>query len=113
MKLLKIERNCGFFLDKDGEFKTVDKITKDDLLRLVDLTLEREEVDFDEYSDEILKNQAHQIVYKHVLEKLRDLKGRRREFMDESERLYLEEFERYRDLPAQAALQSEEPVRQS
>lgn len=100
MKLLKIDSNHGHFLNDQGQFFPVDKITKDDVLRLVNLTL-KEEVEFDEYDDESLKNQAHQIVYKSIFNKLRGLRERRQEFIDESERLYLQEYERYRDDPSQ------------
>ena len=102
MKLLKIEDNCGYYREDNGEFATVDKITKDDLLRLVNLTLDTElEVEFDEYNDDDLKNRAHQIIYKSIFEKLQGLKKRRQEFIDESERLYLQEYEKYRDEPSQ------------
>ena len=96
MKLLKIEEELGYYRNDQGEFALVDKITKEDLLRLVNLTLDGE-VEFDEYSDECLKNQAHQIVYKSIFEKLRGLKARKQEFIDESERQYLKEYERYKD----------------
>ena len=100
MKLLDIKDNLGYFLDSQGMFAPVDKITKDDLLRLVNISL-KEEVEFDEYNDEVLKNQAHQIIYKSIFEKLRGLSERRQEFIDESERMYLQEYERYRDEPSQ------------
>lgn len=96
MKLLKIENNLGHYLDESGNYETVDKLTKNQLLRLVNLTLD-EEVEFDEYDDSKIQNQAHQIVYKSVYEKLCDLKERKQEFTDESERLYLQEYEKYRD----------------
>ena len=96
MKLLSIENNLGFYLGETGQYKPVDKITKEDLLRLVNLTLQ-EDVEFDAYDDTAIKNQAHQIVYKSVFEKLRGLKDRKKEFVDESERLYLKEYERYRE----------------
>jgi hypothetical protein len=99
MKLLKIENNAGYFLAQDGSVAEVDKITKEDLLRMVDVTLQEEDVEYDEYSDEELRNQAHQIVYKNVFEKLKELRGRRKEFIDESERLYLTEYEKYRSTP--------------
>jgi hypothetical protein len=95
MKLLKIENSQGYYLLDEGEYAPVDKITKDDLLRLVNLTLESE-VDIDEFNDEKLKNQAHQIIYKSIYEKLSGLKERRDEFKDESDRLYLQEYEMYR-----------------
>lgn len=101
MKLLKIEDNLGYYLDDKGKYSLMDKITKNDLLRLVDLTLAEEDVGFDEYNDENLKNQAHQIVYKSIFEKLLGLKKRREEFLDESERLYLEEYEKYQDESSQ------------
>ena len=101
MKLLKIENNLGYYRDNQGEFVPVDKITKEDILMLVNLTLGEEEIEFDEYNDENLNNQAHQIIYKSIFEKLRGLKGRRQGFIDESERLYLQGYERYRDEPSQ------------
>ena len=100
MKLLKTEDDHGHYLGDEGDFVPIDKITKEDLLRLVNLTL-AEDVEFDEYDDETIKNQAHQILYKSIFEELASLKERRQEFTDESERLYLEEYEKYRDNPSQ------------
>jgi len=102
MKLLKTKDNLGYFLDDKGEFLPVDKITKEDLLRLVNLTL-GEEVELDEYNDECIKNHAHQIIYKSIFEKLQGLKQRRKDFIDESERAYLQEYEKYRDEPSTKA----------
>ena len=96
MKLLKIENNLGHYLSESGEYLLIDKITKDHLLRLVNLTLGND-VMFDEYDDKKIKNQAHQIVYKSIYEKLQSLRERRQEFIDESERLYLQDYEKYRD----------------
>ncbi len=100
MKLLKIEDDRGHFLDEKNGFTTIDKITKQDLLRLVDLTL-AVEVEFDEYDHEAIKNPAHQILYKSIYEKLRGLKDRKKDFTDESERQYLQEYEKYREKPSQ------------
>lgn len=96
MKLLKIEGELGYYLGISNQYQTVDKITKEELLRLVNLTLEKD-VEFDEYDENAIKNQAHQIVYKSVFEKLRGLSNRKQEFTDESERLFLKEYEKYRD----------------
>lgn len=100
MKLLKIENNHGQFLGGDGNFTPLDRITKEDLLRLVDLTL-TQEVEFDDYDSETVKNQAHQILYKSIWDKLRGLRDRKEAFTDDSERLYLKEYERYREDPSQ------------
>ncbi len=96
MKLLKIENNQGLFLVEDGTgtYAPLDKITKDNLLKLVDLALE-DDATYDEYSEDSLKNQAHQIIYKSVYEKLNALSERKDEYMDESGRLFLKEYEKY------------------
>ena len=97
MKLLKIEENQGQFRDASGKYKLIEKITKEDLLQLVTWTLHEKEVNFDPYDENAIKNQAHQIVYKSVIQKLLDLRDRKQEFIDESERLFLKEYEKYRD----------------
>ncbi|RBP52714.1 hypothetical protein [Arenicella xantha] len=94
MQLLKIENNQGFFLDENDDFLSVEKITKEHLLRLVDLTLTKD-VTFDEFNEEALQNRAHQIVYKNIYEKLVELQGKRDDFTDESARLYLEDYNKY------------------
>lgn len=95
MKVLKIEDNQGFYTTTGDTYNSIDKINKDDLLKLVELTLEGD-VEIDEYSEEMLKNQAHQIIYKNIYEKLLGLQKRRDEFKDESERLFLQEYEKYK-----------------
>ena len=99
MKLLKIAENVGEFQAEDGHYRTVDKITKEDLLRLVDQTLVEEDVEFDPYDEKSIKNQAHQVIYKSVLQKLQDLRTRRQEFVDESARLFMDDYQRYREQP--------------
>lgn len=94
MKILKIEDGKGYFLTKENKYEKIDKIDKSNLFRLVEASLV-EEVEFDEYDTELLKNKAHQIIYKSILEKLEDLVGRRDEFKDESDRLFHREYERY------------------
>jgi hypothetical protein len=96
MKLLRIVDNQGQFLDGKNEFAPIDKITKEDLLRLVDQTID-EEAEFDEYDNNAIKNQAHQILYKSIYEKLKEFNDRKKEFIDEAKRTYLTEYEKYRD----------------
>jgi hypothetical protein len=96
MKLLRIDET-GQFLKADGTYELIDKINKDDLLRLVDRTLEDENFEMDAYDDKLIKNQAHQVIYKSICQKLAELRKRRREYIDESARLYLDEYERYRE----------------
>lgn len=95
MKALKIESHKGLFVTEYGGYETVDKIDKTALLRLVNLALE-DNFEIDEFDEEVLKNQAHQIIYKSISEKLTDLNKKRKQFRDESERLYLDAYEKYK-----------------
>ncbi len=95
MKALKIENYHGHFLTKEDNYETVDKIDKAILLRLVNLALE-DDFEIDSYDEGKLRNQAHQIIYKSISEKLNDLHQKRNQFRDESERLYLDEYEKYK-----------------
>lgn len=108
MKLLKIEGVLGQFRSKDGSYHDIDKITKDDLLwimeRVLDNTGELEPFDKDK-----IPNKAHQVVYKSIYSNLKALEDRRQEFIDESERLYLEDFKRYKeDAPQQGSARTVE-----
>ncbi len=95
MKALKIENNQGFFLTEIETYETIDKIDKSVLLSLVNSALQ-DNFEIDDYNEETLKNQAHQIIYKSISEKLNDLHNRRNQFRDESERLFLDEYEKYK-----------------
>lgn len=95
MKLLKIENSCGYYRKEDGSYQPIDKINKEDLLMLVNWTLDEDEVESDGYDESLVKNHAHQIIYKSIARKLLSLKERKQEFIDESARLFLEDYERY------------------
>jgi len=95
MKALKIESSQGYFLAEDDKYKPVDKLDKTILLKLVNLALE-DGFEIDAYDEAQLKNQAHQIIYKSISEKLNDLHQRRQQFRDASENLYLDEYEKYK-----------------
>lgn len=94
MKLLKIEDNRGFYRTSDGQFKEVDEMTKESLLWIIERILDTT-VELDEYDDEALKNQAHQVIYRSVFNNLKALLDRRDEFKDDAERLFLEDYKRY------------------
>ena len=81
---------------ENGDYSLVDKISKDDLLRLVNLSLSEEDVDFETYDESKIQNHAHQVIYKSVVRKLQSLRERKQEFVDESARLYLEDYEKYK-----------------
>jgi hypothetical protein len=94
MKILKIEKGLGYFVAAE-EWKPMDKLNKDDLLKLVDLVL-TSDVEMDAYNEDQLQQQAHRIIYKNVLEKLGELQKRKAEFTDESDRMFHTEYEKYK-----------------
>lgn len=100
MKLLKIEENMGHFLGDDSAFHPIDQIKKEDLLRMVNQVL-TENVELDEYAEDAIRHQAHQVIYKSIYKNLKELSARRSEFIDESERLYLADYERYKEATPQ------------
>ena len=95
MKALKVDNSQGYFLTEEGSYEPIDKLDKNVLLSLVNLALE-DGFEIDIYDEDKLRNQAHQIIYKSISEKLCDLHQRRQQFRDESENMYLEEYEKYR-----------------
>jgi hypothetical protein len=96
MKLLEISENGGHYRNEKGKYNPIDKIDKESLLRLVNWTLHENAASFDEYDEKMIKNQAHQLIYKSIAQKLGALRKRRTEFIDESARLFLAEYEKYR-----------------
>lgn len=94
MKLLKIEEPIGQFLTKDGTYDEIDKITKDDLIRITENVLESSG-ELEPYDEARIKNQAHQVVYKSIYSNLKALENRRQEFIDESDRLYIDDYKKY------------------
>lgn len=96
MRILKIEGSNGHFSTNGEEFASIDKLDKESLLKLIDLALTKE-VEMDDYDPEILKNEAHRIIYRSVHKKLHELVARKDEFFDKSEREFYEIYENYRN----------------
>ncbi len=94
MKCLKIENGKGFYrLDKE-DWHPIDKLNKEDLLTLVNLSL-TDDFEMDEFDKEKLEHKAHQVIYKNIFEKLSELGKKKNRFKDESELLYKSAFEKY------------------
>jgi hypothetical protein len=105
MKILKIDDHKGYCLTESGEYIEVDKIDKNVLYHIVNLALEGDvDYELDEFDQDLLPNQAHQIIYKNIHEKISQLLDRRDEFLDQSERAFLDAYERYSsEAPQQGA----------
>jgi hypothetical protein len=96
MKYLKIERNKGYFSIDGAKWIQIDEITKEHLLKLVDIALKKE-FEMDEYDSAKMANQSHQIIYKNIFDKLNELKLNKNRFKDESKSIYREAIAKYKE----------------
>ena len=96
MKCLEINNGKGYFLHKSGEMIPLDKIKKEDLMYLLDIaTSENQSFEMDDIEEDVLDNQAHQIIYRNLSEKFSDLLSNKKRFLDESENLYRDALLKY------------------
>lgn len=94
MKCLIIENGKGYYSFNGEDKFLLDQITKDALLKILDLIIEYD-VELDEYNDEILQHAAHKILYRNLYLKFKDLSDNRTRFKDESTALYRSAIEKY------------------
>ena len=95
MKGLKIENNKGFYNLDGNQWTEIDKINKDDLLTLLDVAIVSE-FEMDDFDKDRLGNQAHQIIYKNIYEKFKEIINSKSRFKDESESMYKMAIEKYK-----------------
>jgi len=95
MRILKIENGKGFFTLDQSQWHEIDQIDKNGLMSLLNVTL-AQDIEMDIVDETNLQNQAQQIIYKSIFEKLKGLSDNRSKFKDESDRLYLEAIDKYR-----------------
>lgn len=86
MKYLEIKNNQGYYYN-DKKMVEIDKINKDDLLRLISHA-EGENFEMDKYDEDQLKNEAHRIIYQNIYEKFSEFLLHREQFDREVDRLY-------------------------
>lgn len=66
MKILKIENNQAKFSLDGINFTLIDKITKESILSLINIVLDKDDIEMDEYNEALLANKAHQIIYRSI-----------------------------------------------
>lgn len=96
MKYLKIEENKVHFTVNRTDWLPIDKITKDHLLSLLELAINND-FEMDVFDASKIANQAHQIIYKNIYDKFIDLSRNKTRFSDESEALYKEAIDKYKN----------------
>ena len=97
MKCLKIDDGKGYFSLNGSTWTEIDRITKEDLLNLLDL-ITMQEVIMDEFSDECISQPAHKIIYRNLYQKLSEFSKNKTVFIEESESLYKSALEKYSSL---------------
>lgn len=95
MKYLKIENNKGHYLTSSSQWAEIDKISKEDLMFLLNKAVS-EEFEMDEYSEENIGHKAHQIVYKSIHEKFSELVENKNVFKDECDSMFKSAIEKYK-----------------
>ena len=97
MKYLVIDRSLAYYtVDASVQpNKPIDKITKEDLMKLVELSL-TDDFEMDPFDKNKLKNAAHAIIYKNIYQKLHALKNQKNKFMDEKAAMYRNAIDDYK-----------------
>ena len=68
MKYLIIEKNRAYYqLDSSGSKIEIDQISKEDLLKLVELCLEDEDFEMDTFDSSSIPQAAQQIIYRNYI----------------------------------------------
>lgn len=98
MIYLKIDNGKGYFLNEKGEMQEIHEICKEDLLRLLDSATDSDtDFEMDEMKDENIQNEAHRIIYDSLYRKFKALLENKNQFIDESESLYKDALQKYKD----------------
>lgn len=95
MKCLRIEENQGWYKLCEEEWKSIEKINKDDLMKLLNLAIDSEDFEMDEYDKEKIGNPAHDIIYSNLYAKFKELINNKTRFKDESESMYKDAIDKY------------------
>lgn len=97
MKYLKIENNKGLYrLDTSIDtWIELDQINKDHLLLLLK-SASSDNFEMDEYEDSLLRNPAHNIIYKNIHGKFKDFLSNKTRFQDSVEAMYKSAIEKYK-----------------
>jgi len=94
MNYLKIENGQGYFLNKKSETVPLDMISKEDIYWLLEQVFE-DSFSMDEYSETLIKNEAHKVIYRNLYNKLSELVVNKNNILDEINSLYTDAIEKY------------------
>lgn len=93
MKVLKIKDGRGYF-NRNNEDFSIDEITSDDILSLLDCACSDVEFEMDDNFDN-LKNEAHKIIYQNLYEQFKIFLNDRLQFKNKCDNLFSEALNKY------------------
>lgn len=94
MKYLRVDSGKGQYSVDGTDWIDLDRLGKDDLVKLIDLALE-DGFEMDAYAKEQIPNPAHEVIYRNLATKLTELLGKRDRFKDESQQQFREALLKY------------------
>lgn len=95
MKYLKIENNTASFWD-GGQYIPLDKLTKEYLWQLATSIMDKDDFEMDEYDENAIKNKAHQIIYHHVYDHLKQIMDNKSNIISRCQACYQEDYDKYK-----------------
>ena len=96
MKEFEIKNSNVYYWSKENKYKLIDTINKEELLFLINKLIDSEEFEMDAYNDELIKNEAHKIIYRNIFNKFSELKKNKQSFKDQYSGLYEEALSKYK-----------------
>lgn len=97
MKGFEIKNNNVYFCSKNGEHKPIDLINKEELLFLINKLIDSDEFEMDQYNEELIKNEAHKIIYRNIFNKFSELMKNKKSFKDQYNSLYQDALNKYKN----------------
>lgn len=95
MKYFRINNNKVYFINKENNEQELDQITKEDLLFLINKAFS-DDFEFDQYDSDMIKNQAHNVIYKNIEKKFSEFISQKDEINDEVNNLYKAAIDKYK-----------------
>ena len=96
MKYLHINDNKGFFkINEIEELKSIDSISKDDIFKLINLLMEKEDFEIKKKKKELKQKKAHNIIYRNLYQRFLELKQEKNNIIDSTNQYFAEAFQKY------------------
>ncbi|MDU3177391.1 hypothetical protein [Anaerococcus sp.] len=96
MNYTKIENNNVFYrLEEKDDWKYISDINGEDLLILTEKCVEDENFEIEEYNSSLIRNEAHNIIYKSIYSNLIEIYKDRNSIIDQNKQRYSEIINKY------------------